>query len=187
MIISPQYHTPVAIRKHFSEHYPLHVYFKVDKLRVPTLEEAIREYELAKAAIFAHQEETSLISGQTQALLDRCHAAKALIRHPRSWAERAYIPGAMRTTEERRHHERRLLEQRYYHNLRYLRSSTYHRISARRFREIHYEDAKAASQSDAAFEEKISHLVAAHTSSSLHAPLDTKSTSTNNVFTLPFR
>ena len=105
-------------QKHFSEHYLLHVYFKVDKLRVPTLEKAIREYELAKAALFAHQEETSLVSGQTQALLDRCHAAKALIRHPRSWAERAYIPGAMRITEERRHLERRLLEQRYYYNLR---------------------------------------------------------------------
>lgn len=70
--------------RHFSEHYPLHVYFKVDELRVPTLEEAIRECELAKAALFAHQEEMSLVSGQTRALLDRCHAAKALIRHPRS-------------------------------------------------------------------------------------------------------
>ncbi|KAG2168469.1 hypothetical protein JADG_008211 [Aureobasidium aubasidani] len=86
-------------QKYFSEHYPLHVYFKVDKLRVPTLEEAIREYELAEAALFAHQEETSLVSEQIQALLGRCHAAKALIPHPRSWAERAYIPGAMRTTE----------------------------------------------------------------------------------------
>ena len=173
--------------RHFSEHYPLHVYFKVDELRVPTLEEAIREYELAKAALFAHQEETSLVSGQTQALLDRCHAAKALIRHPRSWAERAYIPGAMRITEERRHLERRLLEQRYYYNLRYLRSSTYQRISARRFREMHYEHHKAASQPDNAFEMRIHELVASHSSSSLHAPLDTKSTSTNNVFTLPFR
>lgn len=89
-------------QKHFSEHHPLHVYFKVDKLRVLTLEEAIPEYELAKAALFAHQEEPSLVSGQPQALLDRCHAAKALIHHPRSWAERAYVPGAMRTTEERR-------------------------------------------------------------------------------------
>ncbi|THY49049.1 hypothetical protein D6C98_06500 [Aureobasidium pullulans] len=185
-VVSPQYHTPVAIRKHFSEHYPLHVYFKVDKLRVPTLEEAIREYELAKAAIFAHQEETSLISGQTQALLDRCHAAKALIRHPRFCAERAYIPGAMRSSRERRHLERRLLEQRYCHNLRYLRSSTYHRISARRLREMHYEHHKAASQPDNAFEMRIRELVASHSSSSLHAPLDTKSTSTNKVFTLPF-
>lgn len=50
-------------QKHFSEHYPLHVYFKVDKLRVPTLEGAIREYELAKAALFTHQEEMSLVSG----------------------------------------------------------------------------------------------------------------------------
>ncbi|THX25414.1 hypothetical protein D6D12_06940 [Aureobasidium pullulans] len=49
-------------QKHFSEHYPLHVYFKVDKLRVPTLEGAIREYELAKAALFTHQEEMSLPS-----------------------------------------------------------------------------------------------------------------------------
>ncbi|THW86598.1 hypothetical protein D6D15_07271 [Aureobasidium pullulans] len=98
-------------QKHFSEHYPLHVYFKVDKLRVPTLEEAIREYELAKAALFAYQEKTSLISGQTQAFLDRCHAAEALIRHPRFWAERAHSPDAMRTTEERHHLERRLLEQ----------------------------------------------------------------------------
>ena len=174
-------------QKHFSEHYLLHVYFKVDKLRVPTLEKAIREYELAKAALFAHQEETSLVSGQTQALLDRCHAAKALIRHPRSWAERAYIPGAMRITEERRHLERRLLEQRYYYNLRYPRSSTYHRISAGRFREMHYEHQKAVSQPDNAFEMRIRELVASHSSSSLHAPLDTKSTSTNNVFTLPFR
>ncbi|CAD0055572.1 unnamed protein product [Aureobasidium pullulans] len=129
-------------QKHFSEHYPLHVYFKVDKLRIPTLEEVIREYELAKAALFAHQEETSLVSGQTQALLHRCHVAKALIRHPRSWAERAHIPGAMRTTEERRHLERQLLKQRYYHNLRYLRSSIHHRISARRFHEMHYEHQK---------------------------------------------
>ncbi|THX03689.1 hypothetical protein D6D13_07547 [Aureobasidium pullulans] len=174
-------------QKHFLEHYPLYVYFKVDKLRVPTLEEAIREYELAKAALFACQEETSLVSGRTQALLDRCHAAKALIRHPRFWAERAYIPGAMRTTEERRHLERRLLEQRYYHNLRYLRSSTYHRISARRFREMHYEHQKAASQPDNAFQMRISELVASHSSSSLHAPLGTKSTSSNNVFTLPSR
>ncbi|THZ82408.1 hypothetical protein D6C84_05780 [Aureobasidium pullulans] len=174
-------------QKHFSEHYPLHVYFKVDKLRVPTLEEAIREYELAKAALFAHRVETSLVSGQTQALLDRCHAAKALIRHPRSWAERAYIPGAMRTTEERPHLERRLLEQRYYHNLRYFCSSTYHRISAKRFREMYYEHQKAASQPDNAFEMRIRELVASHSSSSLHARLDTKSTSTNNVFTLPFK
>ncbi|THX96059.1 hypothetical protein D6D03_08947 [Aureobasidium pullulans] len=33
-------------QKKFSEHYLLHVYLKVDELRVPTLEEAIREHEL---------------------------------------------------------------------------------------------------------------------------------------------
>ncbi|THY72603.1 hypothetical protein D6C86_06029 [Aureobasidium pullulans] len=93
----------------------------------------------------------------------------------------------MRTTGERRHLERLLLEQRYYHNLRYFRSSTYHRISARRFRKMHDEHRKAASQPDNAFEMRSRELVASHSSSSLHAPLDTKSTSTNNIFTLPSR
>ncbi|THY99504.1 hypothetical protein D6C92_02297 [Aureobasidium pullulans] len=36
--------------KHFSEHYPLYAYYKVDEMRVLTLEEAILEHELAKAA-----------------------------------------------------------------------------------------------------------------------------------------
>lgn len=52
-------------QKHFSEHYLLHDYYKVDELRALTLEEAIREHKLAKAALSSYTEETFLVSGQT--------------------------------------------------------------------------------------------------------------------------